>query len=90
MFKGVIVPLQIILPMKPQSWTKGSLYKMEATLNIGGYHRNISMEGIRNYILLQQTHKVGLDTYVHIYVEVDLSRWLPDKMILKWETYKWA
>ena len=41
-------------------------------------------------MLIQQTHKVGLDTYVHIYVEVDLSRWLPDKMILKWETYKWA
>ena len=41
-------------------------------------------------ILIQQTHKVGLYTYAHIYVEVDISIWLRDKMILKWETYRSA
>ena len=49
MFKGVIVPLQIIFPMKPRSWEKGSVDKMEATLNRGGYPITILMESVRKY-----------------------------------------
>jgi len=33
--------------------------------------------------------KVGLATYVHIYVQVDFNKGSLDKMILKKDNYKW-